>query len=77
LEGCDAAAPLLPACPASAASLVEPVSCGGQLTARLGALAYIFDLFLCTAIGGSPVGGPLNAFPNQLVNRLPTGPAQD
>lgn len=62
---------------ASAASLVEPVSSGDQLTARLGALADIFDLFLRTATGGAPTGGSLNAFRERLVNRLPAGPAQD
>jgi hypothetical protein len=62
---------------ASAASLVEPVSSGDQLTARLGSLADIFDLFLRTATGGSPAGGSLNAFREQLVHRLPAGLAQD
>jgi hypothetical protein len=62
---------------ASAASLVEPVASGDQLTARLGALADIFDLFLRTQTGGPPQGGSLNAFRDQLASRLPAGPARD
>jgi hypothetical protein len=62
---------------ASAASLVEPVMSGDQLTARLGALADIFDLFLRTATGSSPAGGSLNAFRNELVGHLTSSPAQD
>ena len=62
---------------ASAASLVEPVSSGDQLTARLGALADILDLFLRTPTGSSPNGGSLSAFRDQVVSRLPSGPAQE
>lgn len=62
---------------ASAASLVEPVSSGDQLTARLGSLADIFDLFLRTPTGSPPKGGSLSAFRDQVVSRLPSGPAQD
>jgi hypothetical protein len=62
---------------ASAASLVEPVNSGDQLTARLGALADIFDLFTRTATGGSPAGGTLNVFREQIVNRLTSDPAKE
>ena len=61
---------------AGAASLVEPVSSGDQLTARLGALADIFDLFLRTADGKSVKGGSLNTFGDELVGRLPDDAAQ-
>jgi hypothetical protein len=62
---------------AGAASLVESVNSGEQLTSRLGALADIFDLFLRTPTGKSPQGGSLNAFRDQVVSLLPAGPAQD
>jgi hypothetical protein len=55
---------------AGAASLVEPVTSGDQLTARLGALADIFDLFLRTADGKPIKGGSLKMFGDQLVRRL-------
>jgi hypothetical protein len=61
---------------ASAASLVEPVS-GDQLTARLGALADVFDLFLRAPTGSPPAGGSLNAFRDQVAERVPDGPAQE
>jgi hypothetical protein len=61
---------------AGAASLVEPVHSGDQLTARLGALADIFDLFLRTADGKSVKGGSLNTFGDQLVGRLPDEASQ-
>ena len=62
---------------AASASLVEPVNSGDQLTSRLGALADIFDLFTRTATGSSPAGGTLNAFRDQLMNRLTSDPARD
>ena len=62
---------------AGAAGLVEPVISGDQLTARLGALAGVFDLFMRTADGKQPAGGSLNAFRTQVLNRLPPGPGQD
>jgi hypothetical protein len=62
---------------AGAANLVEPVISGDQLTARLGALADVFDLFMRTADGKQQPGGSLNAFRDQVVNRLPSGSAQD
>ncbi len=62
---------------AGAASLVEPVISGDQLTARLGALADVFDLFMRTADGRQPSGGSLNAFRDQVLNRLLSGPGQD
>lgn len=62
---------------AGAASLVEPVLSGDQLTARVGALADIFDLFMRTADGRSPSDGSLNAFRGQVLNYLPSGPGQD
>jgi hypothetical protein len=62
---------------ASAASLVEPVISGDQLTARLGALADVFDLFLRTPTGGAPAGGSLTAFGKQVVELLETDPAKD
>ena len=62
---------------ASAASLVEPVISADQLTARLGALADVFDLFMRTADGRQPPDGSLNAFRDQVRNRLPPGPGQD
>lgn len=60
-----------------AASLAEPVISGDQLTARLGALADVFDLFMRTADGRQPSSGSLNAFGDQVLNRLPSGPGQD
>jgi len=61
---------------AAAASLVESVSSGDQLTARLGALADIFDLFMRTADGKAPKGGSLKAFGEQLASQLVTTSAQ-
>jgi hypothetical protein len=43
---------------ANADSLIEPANSGDQLTARLGALADIFDLFLRPVSGSSPTGVP-------------------
>jgi hypothetical protein len=62
---------------ASAASLVEPVISGDQLTAKLGALADVFDLFMRTADGKAQAGGSLNAFRDQLVSRLPSVATQE
>jgi hypothetical protein len=62
---------------AGAASLVEPVGSGDQLTARLGALADIFDLLLRTTDGKPPKSGSLNAFRDDLVGRLPSSAAQE
>lgn len=62
---------------AAAASLVEPVLSGDQLTARLGALADIFDLFMRTADGRPPSDGSLNAFRGQVLHHLRPGPGQD
>ena len=62
---------------AGAAGLVETVISGDHLTARLGALADVFDLFMRTADGKQPAGGSLNAFRDQVLNRLPPGPGQD
>lgn len=62
---------------AGAASLVEPVNSGDRLTARLGALADIFDLFLRTADGKPPKGGSLNAFRDDLVGRLQSSATQE
>ena len=61
---------------AGAASLVEPVSSGDQLTARLGALADVFDLFLRNPDGKPVKGGSLNAFGDDLVARLQYDAAQ-
>ncbi len=61
---------------ASADSLVEPVNSGEQLTAWLGALADIFDLFLPTPTGKSPQSRSLCAFRDQVVSLLPSGPRQ-
>lgn len=60
-----------------AANLVEPVMSGDQLTARLGALADVFDLFLRTADGKPPKGGSLTIFREQLAGHLATDPAKD
>jgi hypothetical protein len=57
---------------AAAASLVEPVGSGDEFTARLGALADVFDLFMRTADGRPPAGGSLTAFREELVSRLPS-----
>lgn len=57
---------------AAAASLVEPVGSGDELTARLGALADVFDLFMRTADGRPPADGSLAAFREELVRRLPS-----
>ena len=62
---------------AGAASLVEPVISGDQLTARLGALADVVDLFMRAADGRQPSGGSLNAFRDQVLTCLPSGPGQD
>jgi hypothetical protein len=62
---------------AGSASLVEPVNSGDQLTARLGALADIFDLFTRAADGRSPREGSLTVFRNLVVNRLTSEPAKD
>jgi hypothetical protein len=61
----------------SAASLVEPVNSDDQLTARLGALADIFDLFTRTADGRPPREGSLSSFREQLVGNLLSGTAQE
>jgi hypothetical protein len=61
---------------AAAASLVEPVRSGDELTARLGALADIFDLFMRTSDGKAPKGGSLNVFREELVTILPSVPEQ-
>lgn len=53
---------------AAAASLAEPASSGDELTARLGALADVFDLFMRTADGKAPKGGSLTAFCDELVS---------
>jgi hypothetical protein len=62
---------------ATATSLVEPVGSGDELTARLGALADIFDLFMRTATGGSPPRGSLTAFREALTDRLSSEAAQE
>jgi hypothetical protein len=62
---------------AAAANLVEPVISGDDLTARLGALADVFDLFMRTADGKQQPGGSLNEFRGQVVNYLPSGSAQN
>jgi hypothetical protein len=62
---------------AATASLVEPASSGDELTARLGALADVFDLFMRTADGRTPRNGSLTAFCEELVTRLPSKPDQD
>jgi hypothetical protein len=62
---------------AAAASLVEPVSSGDELTARLGAVADVFDLFMRSAEGKVPKGGSLAAFRQELVSRLPATQDQD
>ena len=62
---------------AAAAGLVEPVISGDQLAARLGALADVFDLFMRTVDGKQPSVGSLNAFRDQVLDRLPSGPGQD
>jgi len=62
---------------AGSASLVETVNSGDQLTARLGALADIFDLFTRAANSRSPRDGSLTAFRNLVVNRLTSEPAKD
>jgi hypothetical protein len=62
---------------AATASLVEPASSGDELTARLGALADVFDLFMRTADGKPPKPGSLTAFCEELVSRLPSAPDQD
>jgi hypothetical protein len=54
----------------AAASLAEPVSSGDELTARLGALADVFDLFTRTADGKASKSGALNAFQEQFAVRL-------
>lgn len=61
---------------AATASLVEPAS-SGELTARLGALADVLDLFMRTADGKAPKPGSLTAFCEELVSRLPSAPDQD
>ena len=48
---------------AGSASLVEPVNSGDQLTARLGALADIFDLFTRAADGRCAAGGLAHGVP--------------
>lgn len=62
---------------AAPASLVEPASSGDGLTARLGALADVFDLFMRTADGKAPKPGSLTAFCAELTSRLPSAPDQD
>lgn len=62
---------------AAAASLTEPVTSGDQLTARLGVLADVFDLFLRTPTGRPPAGGTLNAFRDQVVGRLDADTAKE
>jgi hypothetical protein len=62
---------------AAAASLVESVSSGDELTACLGALADVFDLFMRTADGKAPKIGSLKAFGEQLLGQLAATPAQD
>ncbi len=62
---------------ASAASLVEPLISGDQLTARLGALAHIFDLFLRTPTGSPPAGGSLSAFRDQVAAACQTAPPRN
>lgn len=62
---------------AGSASLVEPVNSGDQLTARLGALADIFDLFTRAADGRSPREGSLTVFRNLVAARLTSEPAKD
>lgn len=62
---------------AAAAGLVGPVTSGDELTARLGALADIFDLFTRTADGRAPRGGSLKVFAEQLVSQLTATSVQD
>jgi len=62
---------------AAATSLVEPVSSGDELTARLGALADVFDLFMRAADGKAPKGGSLNMFEQQLAAQLVAASAQE
>jgi hypothetical protein len=62
---------------AAAASLAEPVGSGDELTARLGALADVFDLFMRTADGKAPKGGSLNVFGEQLLGQLAATQAQE
>lgn len=62
---------------AATASLVEPASSGDGLTARLGALADVFDLFMRTADGKAPKPGSLTAFCEELISHLPSAPDQD
>jgi hypothetical protein len=62
---------------AGCASLVESVNSGDQLTARLGALADVFDLFTRTADGRSPREGSLTVFRNQVVDCLASDSAKD
>jgi len=61
----------------AAASLVEPATSGDELTARLGALADVFDLFMRAADGKAPKPGSLTAFCEELVSRLPSTPDQE
>ena len=62
---------------AATASLVEPTSSGDRLTARLGALADVFDLFMRTADGKASKPGSLTAFCEELISRLLSTPDKE
>jgi hypothetical protein len=78
VEGTDPGARLVyPRGLASAAGLVEPVRSGDEFTARLGALADVFGLFMRTADGKASKGGSLKIFGEQVVSQLAATPTQE